>query len=262
MENPSDSLHELLALALNGKLHTCSPTAIPDKATILDVGTGTGKWACEIARSCSNARVYGIDLHQVNRSDDPPNVVFETVNVMTGFPFNTGTFDFVHSRLLIGGITDWKSYLANLLRITKRGGYVECVEMEIRIGSREAGDSAKIDHWLDRMSSLLQKRALDPSIAINLNIAMDNAGFREITETVLDVPIGNWKQDPREQTIGTLASEYCKTHVVQWLIEALVEQGESETDVVNAADAVLEQITTGNVQPYLRWHFCVGQKAA
>ncbi|ORY83638.1 S-adenosyl-L-methionine-dependent methyltransferase, partial [Protomyces lactucae-debilis] len=166
--------------------------------TILDVGTGTGRWAVDMARRYPHARVYGIDLRQVDIDPAtaaqgclplPSNVVFETVNVMEGFPFNTGTFDFVHSRLLVGGITNWETYLANLFRITRRAGKVECIEVELLPISRNGKHPRAIEAWTALSSTLLRKRQLDPQCATALKDRMMQAGFESVAEEILEVPV-------------------------------------------------------------------------
>lgn len=255
-----DLLHEFLTLALDDKLHTCPAAAISEHATILDVGTGTGTWACEIASRSESARVYGIDLHQVEPPQAPSNVVFETVNVMTGFPFNTGTFDFVHSRLLVGGITDWKLYLENLLRITKRGGFVECVEMELCPRSAKGSASPEIVQWIDKMSTLLRGRNLRPDIAGALKEEMRRAGFEDIEETILMVPLADWQEAGPGKEVGRLALEYCKVHIVQWLLQAQIEEGMDRLTAEREAEIVTTQMTDPESQLQLKWHFCVGRK--
>lgn len=256
MSAPSDLLHDMLLLALDNELYT-SP-AIAETATVLDVGTGTGTWACQLALRNVHARVYGIDLHQVAPPHIPQNVVFETVNVMTGFPFNTGTFDFVHSRLLVGGITDWKLYLQNLLRITKRGGYVEGVELELR--PKASSVSTAIDSWTSKVESFLLGRGLEPGIAEQLSTTMESAGFSEVHDRVIDLPLGAWSEEDKARDVGRMALEYGKLHFVRSLSESLVASGAKPEEIDRESEAVIRELSDPKFQGTLRWHFCTGRK--
>lgn len=260
MSSTIDLLHEMLLIALDDNLHTAPPVA--DAATILDVGTGTGKWACDLAIRMPEARVYGIDLHQVSPDKMPTNVVFETVDVMTGFPFNTGTFEFVHSRLLVGGITDWDRYLANLLRITRRRGHVECIEMELRVcsgGGASAFDFLTETHsWTDRMASHLKQQGLDPEAASRLKQRMQVAGFVEIQERVIDIPISGWQAE--QERIGEMARDYSRCHIVHWFEEVLIERGADRQEISGHVEAVMAELDRPESKAYLKWHFCVGRK--
>jgi ubiquinone/menaquinone biosynthesis C-methylase UbiE len=266
-----DLQHEMLLKVLKDALYTATP-ALPldSKATILDVGTGTGRWAVDMARRYPAARVYGIDLRQVDIHPDtaasgclplPANVVFETVNVMEGFPFNTGTFDFVHSRLLVGGITSWETYLANLYRITRRGGRVECIEVELMPVFRRGCKVPAIEAWTRLSSDLLRKRNLDPECAKSLQERMTQASFSSVDERILDVPVGSWPEAVEDKAIGKLAFEFDE-HMIAWMQGSLVEQGLlSAHEADRMAAAVLAEYKDGSLELSLRWHFCSGLKA-
>ena len=57
-----DLQHHVITLLLNGELHL-APLESPKR--ILDLGTGTGLWAIEMADSFPNATVIGTDLSPV-----------------------------------------------------------------------------------------------------------------------------------------------------------------------------------------------------
>jgi methylase of polypeptide subunit release factors len=57
-----DLAHEILLQLLCGELHK-APLSSPQR--VLDVGTGTGIWAIDMADKYPSAEVLGIDLRQV-----------------------------------------------------------------------------------------------------------------------------------------------------------------------------------------------------
>lgn len=79
---------------------------------ILDVATGTGVWALEMAQEFPNAEIHGVDLSPIYlRSETstnkpiPPNCHFQLCNVLDGVPFPDNYFDFVYQRLLVYAFT-------------------------------------------------------------------------------------------------------------------------------------------------------------
>jgi methylase of polypeptide subunit release factors len=55
-----DLYHEIMLQLLKGQLHNAPITRNPHR--ILDVGTGTGIWAIDMADKYPSAEVLGIDL--------------------------------------------------------------------------------------------------------------------------------------------------------------------------------------------------------
>jgi 2-polyprenyl-3-methyl-5-hydroxy-6-metoxy-1,4-benzoquinol methylase len=66
--------HAKFFLLLDGRLHL-APIQTPQK--ILDIGTGSGIWAMDMADKYPGAQVLGIDIAAVQPRWVPPNCLFE-----------------------------------------------------------------------------------------------------------------------------------------------------------------------------------------
>lgn len=95
---------------------------------ILDIGTGTGIWAIEMADQHPRASVTGTDLSPIQPELVPPNCVFEIDDANMEWTWDDDHFDFIHVREMFGSIADWKTFLAEAYRCTKPGGWIEVVE--------------------------------------------------------------------------------------------------------------------------------------
>jgi ubiquinone/menaquinone biosynthesis C-methylase UbiE len=128
--NRLDFQHHLLRAQLRGNY--AAPIGQP--ASILDVGCGTGRWACEMAMHFPMARVIGFDITApatgANAVIYPGNCTFVTGNLLKGLPFANMSFDFVHMRLLFTAIPAhrWPFVVQELARVTYRGGWIELLE--------------------------------------------------------------------------------------------------------------------------------------
>lgn len=119
-----DLAHTIYNLTL-GALHL-APLVRPKQ--ILDVGTGTGIWAIEMADDYPEAQITGIDLSPIQPELVPVNCMFEVDDANMEWTWEDNFFDFVHVREMFGSIADWDSFAREALRCTKPGGYFEIVE--------------------------------------------------------------------------------------------------------------------------------------
>jgi ubiquinone/menaquinone biosynthesis C-methylase UbiE len=120
--------HYLLCHAFRGLYR--APIRHPE--AVLDVGTGSGRWAVEMAQRFPNANIIAIDIKPPPSTgvQFPQNMIFTEANVVTGLPFADNSFDFVHQRMLMGALPakDWQRAVSELVRVTKRGGWIQLLE--------------------------------------------------------------------------------------------------------------------------------------
>jgi SAM-dependent methyltransferase len=116
--------------AVFGNVNHLAPLKNPKR--ILDVGCGSAIWVKEMAKDYPKARVLGIDLSEdvMNRYGLPKNAALECGNVLNGLDYPSGKFDFIHQRLLIGGIptASWHTVLKEYLRLLRPGGCVQIAD--------------------------------------------------------------------------------------------------------------------------------------
>ena len=104
-----DMAHHLWCVRLNGELHLAPIGTNPQK--VLDLGTGTGIWAIDFADMYPSAEVIGVDLSPIQPRWVPPNLKFEVDDVEKEWLWAPDSFDFIHSRAMIGSIRNWQRYL-------------------------------------------------------------------------------------------------------------------------------------------------------
>lgn len=109
--------HELFQLCLGGNLVDAKLTLErheedSEPIHVLDVGAGSGLWACDMAQRYPQADILGIDLSSALLPNDvPPNVTFEIADAAEPWP--PQLYDFIHMRNLVGGgVRDWAGLLA------------------------------------------------------------------------------------------------------------------------------------------------------
>ncbi|KAJ5224958.1 S-adenosyl-L-methionine-dependent methyltransferase [Penicillium chermesinum] len=196
-----DMLHHVFRLALHGNLcHT--QLAKPQK--ILDVGTGTGIWAIDMADEFPAAEVIGVDLSPIQPSWVPPNVKFMIDDSNSEWDFPPGSFDFIHVRGLSGCIDHWPAFLRQCYRHLKPGGRIEISDFISRFHCDD--DSFPKDCFLRQWEAEffrladVQGRLWDT--VPRMRGFLESAEFKNVEYASPIIPIGTWPRDPRLKEMG------------------------------------------------------------
>jgi SAM-dependent methyltransferase len=180
---------------------------IQEPQSILDVGTGTGIWAIDVADAHPQAEVIGIDLSPVQPSHVPPNLRFEIADADEPWTF-TPRFDLVHSRVMQDfSIKNWPAYLREAFHALKPGGWVEFQEFDYRCQTDDntAPEKSQLKFWEDEWTRALQMTGLNGYCRPDLlEQQVRDAGFVNVTRRNFKLPIGPWPKDQRLKDAGIL----------------------------------------------------------
>lgn len=186
--NRLDFQHHMLRAFMRGNY--LAPISKP--RDILDVGCGTGRWAMELAAQFPSANVLGVDIAPppVNEQASPglsaDNYTFVQGNVLERLPFADRSFDFVHQRYLVMGIpaNRWPQVVAELLRVTRPGGWIELIETEPPYGA------PALNQLADWGKQLVSRRGIDFAVVSQIASLLSAAGATDVTARPLTIPVG------------------------------------------------------------------------
>ncbi|KDN64172.1 putative methyltransferase domain-containing protein [Colletotrichum sublineola] len=186
-----DIFHKLIFLARKSKLHDAP---LPDRAQVLDLGTGTGIWAIDVGDSLykgpdNQGRVVGLDLAYIQPHVIPTCVSFVRADVEAPWPAPEQTFDMVHIQMLLGHL--------------RPGGYIEHVEIEwmFRSDDNTLPSDSPLVLWGNTLRRAMQTYG-QPIDIFDTRAELHAAGFTNITENIVKLPINPWSADPFGQEIG------------------------------------------------------------
>ena len=116
-------------MTLDNALYRAPIDANP--TAVLDVGTGSGIWASDFAEQHPDCQVLGIDLSPVKPNKaTPANCTFRIQDAEKPWQLgDIGPFDMIHSRMILVGMRDWRSYIAKCYEHLKPGGWIELHEL-------------------------------------------------------------------------------------------------------------------------------------
>ncbi|CAG9937432.1 unnamed protein product [Clonostachys rosea f. rosea IK726] len=163
-----DLTHDLWRLTLHGSLAKCPQK---DKANrVLDLGTGTGIWAIEFADEHADAELIGVDRMPIQSSWLPPNLSFEIDNVEDTWTW-AKPFDYIFCRAMIGSIENWPRLIKQAFKHLEPGGWLE---------------------WSQLIVEATDRTGRSVTVAPNFKKMMEDAGFEEVEETQVKLPINSW----------------------------------------------------------------------
>ena len=127
--------------------------ALPARARILDAGCGTGEISVRLAERYAEATVLGVDIIDahldVARSRAAPlgpRVTFEHQSVFE-LAARDGTFDLTVCRHVLQAIPHAERVLAELARVTRRGGWLHVIAEDYRMLHFQRGTRDPDDFW-------------------------------------------------------------------------------------------------------------------
>jgi len=178
--------------------------AIPGRGRVLDVATGTGDMALELARYTGS--VVGLDLCQEmlsrGRVKTEKRGLGSSINFIVGdalaLPFSDNSFDCALNGFALRNVADINLFLSELRRVVKPGGKVVCLEL-VRPASGIIGTFYRF--YLYRIVPVLGRwlssdgkayRYLPDSVGCFLSVVefhkmMEEVGFRQVGHRSLNL---------------------------------------------------------------------------
>ena len=178
--------------------------AYPGRGRVLDVATGTGDMALELARYTGS--VVGLDLCQEmlnwGRVKTEKRGLGSSINFIVGdalaLPFSDNSFDCALNGFALRNVADINLFLSELRRVVKPGGKVVCLEL-VRPASGIIGTFYRF--YLYRIVPVLGRwlssdgkayRYLPDSVGCFLSVVefhkmMEEVGFRQVGHRSLNL---------------------------------------------------------------------------
>ncbi|KAI8712406.1 hypothetical protein NCS52_01338700 [Fusarium sp. LHS14.1] len=201
-----DIIHHWLSLMLDNKLYLAPIGDNPQN--ILDVGTGTGIWAINMADEFPSAKVIATDITPTQPSFVPPNLEFQIDDAQMEWTFEPETFDFIHIRYLQGSIGDWDKLYGQVYKALKPGGWFQHIEPDLQMLSQNSDvvvdDKHIFSRWAQVFNEVGQKMGRTFDFTDRKQEKMAKAGgFSSITYQAHKIPVGRWPKDKKKKELGS-----------------------------------------------------------
>ncbi|KAK0646812.1 S-adenosyl-L-methionine-dependent methyltransferase [Cercophora newfieldiana] len=175
---------------------------------IIDIATGTGRWAIEMADEFPSAQVIGTDLSPIQPVLVPPNLRFEIDDGNEEWQNGEDWYDvdYIHFLSTVAAWSDWQWMIRTAFSRLRPGGWLEMQEFECDIASDHAPIPADnpLRLWFADLT-LASERAQRPIDVIpDLKRLFIEAGFVDVHEKVYKIPINGWPRGKRLKKIGKM----------------------------------------------------------
>lgn len=225
---------------------------------ILEVGSGLGILATEVARAAPNARVIGLEAsaEQLARAPRaggaPPNLSFVQADAHA-LPFEDAAFDVVYCRFVLEHVADPARVLREMRRVLRPGGRAFVQENNILINDFDPDCTAFERIW--RAFAVLQSRlGGDALVGKRLFRLFSGAGFSH-TKLSIQPEVHHSGQPAFEPWVRNLIGNVRSGEA------ALMSQGLASRAEIDAAIAELEGlIARSDASALFYWNRAVGMK--
>ncbi|PLN84923.1 S-adenosyl-L-methionine-dependent methyltransferase [Aspergillus taichungensis] len=233
--------------------HHHAPITQPPKH-ILDIGTGKGSWALDIADMYPSATVRGVDLYPPPVNWEPPNCVFEVDDILRDWTWSE-PFDLIHLRMMLGAFTPegWDRLYQQCYENLTPGGWIEHMELDVRLQSDD--DTLKEDSYLGGWGPMFigcgERSGRSLLTQETMRGAMEKAGFVDMHEKLYKIPLGPWPKNKILKEIGRLQYFHWTSALEGWALWLLTKYGAPSPWTNDEVQAYLAKIQVELQNPHI-----------
>ncbi|KAJ5683372.1 hypothetical protein N7462_006537 [Penicillium macrosclerotiorum] len=210
---------------------------------VLDIGTGKGSWAIDVADMFPETIVRGVDLFPPPVTWLPPNCILEVDDVLQEWTWRE-KFDLIHIRIAASAFTptETEGLMKQCYDRLEPGGWIEQMEIHPTIYCDDgsvASDNVLFDVG-PRFDAAANKSGKPMDLINTMRASIEKAGFIDVHEKSVKWPIGPWPRDKTLKDLGLVNLNHWLTGMEGYTMYLMTKFGEpapwstEEVQVYNA----------------------------
>ncbi|ORY63892.1 S-adenosyl-L-methionine-dependent methyltransferase [Pseudomassariella vexata] len=255
-----DMFHEVWLQLLDRQLGL-APVKSP--LNVLDIATGTGIWAFQFADDHPDSRVIGTDLSMIQPSAVRmlPNCTFVREDSEEHWIFDH-KFDYIHMRAVCSCFNDPLTVIQHSFDNLNAGGWVEiqdvCMELH---GVDKTIEDTELQRFcrLGRQGFQLLGRDVVDRVFRYKKWLID-AGFVDVIEKRLPVPVNPWPRDARLKNLGRYNHAQLYEGMKSGAVKTLPAAGLSPQLAEELLNRALKDLSNTSIHGYLPFYVVYGRK--
>lgn len=171
---------------------------------ILDLGTGSGFWAIEMADMFEESNVIGVDLANIQPQEMPINVKFLVKKDFEDrWSHGQDSFDLIHLRCLNGSVTSWSAlYQQAFVHLKPGSGWIEQAEINWQPRSDAGPVPPTVQRWWDFLQDATNRTGKPLAYNAETTQELRARGFVDVEEQVIRLPLSEWMDTPESIWLG------------------------------------------------------------
>ncbi|KAK4209159.1 S-adenosyl-L-methionine-dependent methyltransferase [Rhypophila decipiens] len=254
-----DLQHAMFVITTHGKLHLAPIGNNPKN--ILDIATGTGVWAIEMAQLYPNAEVTGTDLSPIQPEYIPANCQFEIDDAEEEWLFSK-KFDYIHGRALLSCFRDPLYVIQQAYDSLAPGGWLEFQDgtfpMEYVDGPPP--ENCAIKKWNDLLIAGAEKAGRPWTNTKHYKRWFEEVGLEEVVQREFYWPITPWAKGKYYKTLGAFCQEDMLRGVEGMSLKVIGQLGWSAEKIREFIPEVQAELRDTKVHVYTKIRFVYGRK--
>jgi SAM-dependent methyltransferase len=230
---------------------------------ILDLGTGTGIWAIDVADKLPSANVIGTDIAPIQPAWVPPNCTFQIDDAEEDWTFKDGTFDLIHSRDFCQAIRDWPRLIRQSYKALRPGGYLEFHGVYPVLGSddKTIPENSGYQEMTTTYQHIAELIKAEPDAVKKWKRWFDEVGFQEVKQRIYRIPSSPWPKDPTLKKIGAYELANVLQGAQGFLIRGYTEKmGKTREEMEMMLFRMRKELLSGKMHYYVPYYVVYGRK--